>query len=179
MTKLAACASFALLLGALMSTSPVRAAGPGAVPDTDWPLHGLDYSNSRFSPLAQIDSGNVGQLTRAWSLKTGVRGTFQATPVVREGVMYVSTPFNHVLALDAATGAERPAARFADRGVRFCLCDDAEQPDPRAQRRRWRDAVGRIGLAGPGRCLRRGRTRRRAGHGDRRLQFGRTRRLSL
>ncbi len=104
MTKLAACASFALLLGALMSPSPTRAAGPGAVPDTDWPLHGLDYSNSRFSPLAQIDSGNVGQLTRAWSLKTGVRGTFQPRPVVRAGAMYVSTLFDHVLAPGVATG---------------------------------------------------------------------------
>ncbi len=107
MSKFAACASYALLLGAVLTSNPARATDAGALPDTDWPLHGLDYSNSRFSPLAQIDSTNVGKLTRAWSLKTGVRGTFQATPVVRDGVMYVSTPFNHVLALDAATGAER------------------------------------------------------------------------
>jgi glucose dehydrogenase len=107
MPKFAACAPYALLLGAILTSSPARAADAGAVPDTDWPLHGLDYANSRFSPLAQIDTTNVGRLTRAWSLKTGVRGTFQATPVVRDGVMYVSTPFNHVLALDAATGAER------------------------------------------------------------------------
>lgn len=107
MSKFAARASYALLLGAVLNSSPAPAADTAAVPDTDWPLHGLDYSNSRFSPLAQIDSTNVGGLTRAWSLQTGVRGTFQATPVVRDGVMYVSTPFNHVLALDAATGAER------------------------------------------------------------------------
>lgn len=84
---------------------PARAAE--ALPDTPWPLHGLDYDNTRFSPLAQIDERNVKRLTRAWSLKTGVRGTFQATPIVRDGVMYVSTPFNHVLALDAASGTER------------------------------------------------------------------------
>lgn len=107
MSKFAARATYALMLGAVLNSSPAPATETGAVPDTDWPLHGLDYSNSRFSALAQIDSTNVGQLTRAWSLKTGVRGTFQATPVVRDGVMYVSTPFNHVLALDAATGAER------------------------------------------------------------------------
>jgi glucose dehydrogenase len=77
-----------------------------ALPPTDWPLYGLDYSNQRYSPLAQIDSGNVARLARAWTIKTGVPGSFQATPIVRDGVMYVSTPFDHVLAVDAATGRE-------------------------------------------------------------------------
>ena len=73
----------------------------------DWPLHGLDAANTRFSPLADVATGNVSKLVRAWSLHTGYKGAFQATPVVRDGVMYVSTPFNHVLAVDAATGQER------------------------------------------------------------------------
>lgn len=73
----------------------------------DWPLYGLDYSNQRLSPLVGIKPENVAQLTRRWSVKTGIKASFQSSPVVREGVMYVSTPFNHVLALDAATGAER------------------------------------------------------------------------
>lgn len=84
----------------------VAAAGAAGPPPTDWPLYGLDYSNQRYSPLAQIDTGNVTRLTRAWTVKTGVPGSFQATPIVRDGVMYVSTPFDHVLALDAATGKE-------------------------------------------------------------------------
>lgn len=73
----------------------------------DWPLYGLDYSNQRLSPLTSIKPQNVAGLARRWRVKTGIKASFQASPVVREGVMYVSTPFNHVLALDAATGAER------------------------------------------------------------------------
>jgi len=75
--------------------------------NTDWPLHGLNYANTRFSPLTDITRDNVAGLQRVWSVHTGVKGSFQATPLVRDGVMYVSTPFNHVIALDAATGAER------------------------------------------------------------------------
>ena len=75
--------------------------------DQDWPMHGLDASNSRFSALAQVSTANVAQLARAWSVHTGKIGSFQATPIVVDGVMYVSTPFNHVLALDAATGKQR------------------------------------------------------------------------
>ncbi|HMM75322.1 MAG TPA: PQQ-binding-like beta-propeller repeat protein [Gammaproteobacteria bacterium] len=94
----------ALLSSALLTAAAARA--DDAAPATDWPLYGLDYSNQRYSPLAQIDAGNVARLTRAWRVKTGVPGSFQATPIVRDGVMYVSTPFDHVLALDAATGKE-------------------------------------------------------------------------
>ena len=95
----------ALLCSVLLhvATAPADDSVP---PATDWPLYGLDYANTRFSPLTQIDKGNVAGLTRAWTVKTGIPGTFQASPVVRDGVMYVSTPFNHVLALDAATGKE-------------------------------------------------------------------------
>ncbi len=93
----------ALLCSAMFFAVAARADG---LPATDWPLYGLDYSNQRFSPLAQIDVGSVARLERAWTIKTGVPGSFQATPIVRDGVMYVSTPFDHVLALDAASGKE-------------------------------------------------------------------------
>ena len=91
----------------LCSAMVVGSVGAGELPATDWPLYGLDHTNQRFSPLAQIDTTNVTKLVRAWSIRTGVRGSFQATPIVRDGVMYVSTAYDHVLALDAATGAER------------------------------------------------------------------------
>lgn len=72
----------------------------------DWPSYGRDYSNNRFSPLAQINRENVSQLEPAWTYRSGVKATFQATPIVVNGVMYVSLPFNHVVALDARTGKE-------------------------------------------------------------------------
>jgi len=72
----------------------------------DWPSYGRDYSNNRFSPLSQINRDNVGQLTPAWTFRSGVKATFQSTPIVVDGVMYISLPFNHVVALDARTGKE-------------------------------------------------------------------------
>lgn len=72
----------------------------------NWMLYGRDYSNQRFSPLAQIDASTVKKLAPRWMWQSGVSSTFQATPIVVDGVMYVSLPFNHVAALDARTGRE-------------------------------------------------------------------------
>ena len=74
--------------------------------DSDWPSFGRDYSNQRFSPLDQINQQNVSQLKKAWHYRSGVSATFQATPIVVGGVMYLSLPHNHVVALDAKTGRE-------------------------------------------------------------------------
>ena len=73
---------------------------------TDWPSYGLNMAAQRFSGLTQINQKNVGQLASAWTVETGVKATFQATPIVVNGIMYLSLPFNHVLALDAATGKQ-------------------------------------------------------------------------
>jgi PQQ-dependent dehydrogenase (methanol/ethanol family) len=70
----------------------------------EWPSFGRDYSNQRMSPLKQITPENVKNLTLAWQFKSGVSASFQATPIVMNGVMYVSLPYNHVVALDAKTG---------------------------------------------------------------------------
>ncbi|MSQ60490.1 MAG: pyrrolo-quinoline quinone [Betaproteobacteria bacterium] len=79
----------------------------GAAGDAkNWLSHGRDYSNQRFSPLASIRKGNVKKLTPAWTFKSGVTSTFQATPIVVDGVMYLSLPFNHVVALNAKTGQQ-------------------------------------------------------------------------
>ncbi len=72
----------------------------------EWPSFGRDYSNQRMSPLTQIHPNNVKDLTLAWKFKSGVSASFQATPIVVNGVMYVALPFNHVVALDAKTGKQ-------------------------------------------------------------------------
>lgn len=74
--------------------------------ESEWPSYGRDYSNQRFSPLTQIDRHNVQHLALAWRYDSGVKMTFQASPVVRDGVMYVSLPFNDVVALDAKSGKQ-------------------------------------------------------------------------
>jgi glucose dehydrogenase len=72
----------------------------------EWPSYGRDYTNQRYSPLTQVNRDNVARLVPAWTYQSGVKATFQATPIVVDGVMYVSLPFNHVVALDAKTGQQ-------------------------------------------------------------------------
>ncbi len=72
----------------------------------DWPSYGRDLNGQRFSPATQINQTNVSKLTQAWQYKSGINATFQATPIVQNGVMYLSLPFNHVVALNAKTGQE-------------------------------------------------------------------------
>ena len=74
--------------------------------ESEWPSFGRDYSNQRMSPLTQINTQNVKNLGLAWQFKSGVSASFQATPIVTNGVMYLALPYNHVVALDAATGKE-------------------------------------------------------------------------
>ncbi len=72
----------------------------------NWLIHGRDYSNQRFSPLDQVNTSNVKRLVPKWIYQTGTAATFQTTPLVADGVMYLSAPFSHVMAVDAVTGKE-------------------------------------------------------------------------
>ena len=70
----------------------------------NWITHGGDYAEQRFSRLDSIDTQNVGELGLAWSFDLQTDRGVEATPLVDDGVMYVSAPFNLVYALDAVTG---------------------------------------------------------------------------
>ncbi|MEZ4281018.1 MAG: PQQ-dependent dehydrogenase, methanol/ethanol family [Myxococcota bacterium] len=70
----------------------------------DWLSHGRAPGEQRFSPLDQIDASNVGALGLAWTTETGTTRGMEATPLVHDGVMYVSGSWSIVLALDARTG---------------------------------------------------------------------------
>jgi PQQ-dependent dehydrogenase (methanol/ethanol family) len=72
-----------------------------------WASHGRDYTNQRYSPLSQITTGNVDSLHLAWVYHTTIAKAFETTPLVVDGTMYITTPLNHVVALDAATGAKK------------------------------------------------------------------------
>lgn len=65
-----------------------------------------NYKQTRFYPNAQINISNVHRLRPAWIFQTEVKETMETTPIVVNGVMYVTTAFNHVYALDARTGEE-------------------------------------------------------------------------
>lgn len=70
----------------------------------DWPTHGFDYAETRFSPLSQISADNVENLGLAWSYNLGSERGVEATPLVVDGVMYVTASWSIVHALDAKTG---------------------------------------------------------------------------
>ena len=65
-----------------------------------------DYSQQRYYPNKQINTGNVSHLHPAWIFQTEVRESMETSPIVVNGVMYVTTSFSHVYALDARTGEE-------------------------------------------------------------------------
>lgn len=96
------------------------AADGTAFANEPWALHGHDLGGQRHSPLASINKTNVGQLVPKWTFHSGVKATFQATPIVADGVMFVSLPFSHVVALDAATGRERWRYHHALRSKQLC-----------------------------------------------------------
>jgi alcohol dehydrogenase (cytochrome c)/quinohemoprotein ethanol dehydrogenase len=70
----------------------------------NWLSYGRSYDEQRFSPLAQIDTGNVGQLGLAWYADVGPGLTQEGTPLAIDGKLYVVTSWSRVKAYDAATG---------------------------------------------------------------------------
>ncbi|MGI9485616.1 MAG: pyrroloquinoline quinone-dependent dehydrogenase [Geminicoccaceae bacterium] len=78
----------------------------GKAGDLAWTTYGGDQGQKRFVDNDQINVGNVADLKLKWIHQTSVVGSYQATPIVDDGVMYVTAPYNHVFAIDAATGEE-------------------------------------------------------------------------
>ncbi|HYM30498.1 MAG TPA: PQQ-binding-like beta-propeller repeat protein [Candidatus Cybelea sp.] len=72
----------------------------------DWLVYGHDLGQQRFWPSKAINTSNVNQLRIKWIFQTGVIGSFENTPIVEAGIMYVTTPYDHVFAVDAATGKQ-------------------------------------------------------------------------
>ena len=94
--------------GTAVSTQQADSAMRLAMADSgNWASYGRDYTNQRYSPLTQISTSNVSGLKLAWKYKTGVPHAFETSPIVTGGTMYISTPLNHVIALDARTGAKK------------------------------------------------------------------------
>lgn len=73
---------------------------------TRWLVVSGTYDGQRLSPLTQITPANVGQLAPQWTFQAGVTGQFEATPVVLNGILYVTGPQNHAWAIDGRTGKQ-------------------------------------------------------------------------
>jgi glucose dehydrogenase len=105
----------------------------------EWASYGGDPGNTRYSRLNQINRSNVPRLKEAWTYHTGdlsdgttypVRSAFETTPLMIDGVMYLTTPFSRLVALEAETGRElwsfdpkidreKPANLFINRGAAY------------------------------------------------------------
>ena len=93
----------------------LAAGAAGKDDNEEWFWYGHDAGGTRYSPLDQIRRGNVTQLKVAWTYHTGdlsdgetnpTPSAFECTPVLADGVMYLTTPFARVIALDGETGKE-------------------------------------------------------------------------
>ena len=69
-------------------------------------LTNANYAQTRFHPARQITRDNIKNLHVAWIFQTDVKESLETSPIIVDGVMYVTTSFSHVYALDARTGAE-------------------------------------------------------------------------
>src|SRR5467141_2509647 len=72
----------------------------------DWLMYRRTYDGWGFSPLKQITSANIHKLSVAWSLNTDLLGAHETTAIVNRGRMFITTPQNNVIALDAKTGTQ-------------------------------------------------------------------------
>ena len=76
----------------------------GTTDPSAWLMYGGNYQSWRFSPLTDINRQNVQHLRAAWMFQTGIPNQLQASPVIAGGILYLTTAYNHLHALDAATG---------------------------------------------------------------------------
>src|SRR6266853_2189804 len=72
----------------------------------DWLMYRRTYDGSGYSPLNQITPSNIAKLSLAWSLNTDLVEAHETTPIVNHGRMFITTPGNNVIALDAKTGTQ-------------------------------------------------------------------------
>ena len=144
----AALGGLTLLVAALFFTSGFEvgkpsAAGTGQVNNVtgDWSNYGSSKTGTRYAATDQISLENIGQLERAWEIRTGVPGAFKGTPIQIDDGLYMCTGQNIILALNPDTGEERwrfdpelqsPKIGFWDtcRGVTYY---DSPESDPAAE----------------------------------------------
>ena len=115
----------AILSGALLAGAALSGMVIAKDSSVEWPVHGGTDLEQRFSPLDQVNTDTVGKLGLAWSFQFDSNRGQEATPIVTGGVMYVSTAWSKVYALDARTGRQlwRYDPKVAGR-VGFDACCD-------------------------------------------------------
>jgi PQQ-dependent dehydrogenase (methanol/ethanol family) len=95
--------SAAIAKGINVTQDQLNGAGKQAA---NWLHTNGDYAQTRFYPGTQINTGNVKKLQPVFTFQTEVRESMETAPIVVDGIMYMTTSYNHVYALDAVTGKE-------------------------------------------------------------------------
>jgi PQQ-dependent dehydrogenase (methanol/ethanol family) len=94
------------LAARLTSLATIDAAKIANPPASDWLSNGRDYREQRFSPLSQVNTKNVAKLGVAWEFRTFSTRALEASPIVADGVLFITTAWSRVFALDAKTGKQ-------------------------------------------------------------------------
>ncbi len=144
---------FLLVCSALFPQSATKATSSQT---SEWPNYGNDPGGMRYSSLSQINNANVTTVKVAWTFHTGDisdgkgerrRSGFESTPIMVDGTLYVTTPFNRIVALDPVSGRQRwafdpridPTWQSGDgltnRGVATWVDTDAKSPETPCRRR--------------------------------------------
>jgi quinoprotein glucose dehydrogenase len=101
--------------GAYLQVVRAQSSNPAGATKNDWAYYGHDAGGTRFSPLAQINRDNVARLKVAWIFHTGdisdgsgrpKRSGLETTPLLVDGTLYLTTPFNRVFAVNPETGKQ-------------------------------------------------------------------------
>ena len=103
------------VLGAGLQIARAQSPNPAGATKNDWPYYGHDAGGTRYSPLTQINRENVKNLKVAWVFHTGdisdgsgrpKRSGLETTPILVDGILYLTTPFNRVFAVNPETGKQ-------------------------------------------------------------------------
>jgi quinoprotein glucose dehydrogenase len=102
-----------LVVAGIVCTGCVGSALAQGKDGVGWPTYGNDPGGTRYSVATQIDRSNVDKMKIAWTYRTGAleqskrlinKAAFEATPILVEGKLFLSTPYSHVIALDPGSG---------------------------------------------------------------------------
>src|SRR5262245_36157426 len=63
---------------------------------SSWLMYGGNYQSWRYSPLKDVNRQNVKKLTPAWIFQTGVPGQLEASPIIADGILYLTVSYNHL-----------------------------------------------------------------------------------
>src|ERR1051326_5395001 len=102
----------AIAAAAWAQVSPERIRNADREPG-NWLTYSRAYNGQRYTPLDQITAANVGKLRAAWTYQIQQPGKFSSSPIVIDGILYITEPGGEVVALDGRTG--RPVWRFGRR----------------------------------------------------------------